>query len=155
MWQTCIIEGVKMTTKDKEYNKTRTEKQLKVMQAYVDGKNIQVSRKNKKEWTDADFPLWDFIVFDYRVKTEPKYRPYKNTEEMIADYKTRFKINNPDYTMPLIWIQTCISHNAYLVNAFPKESDHIKVSDFCIYFERLLEDYTYLDGSPCGKLVEE
>lgn len=53
---------------------------LPIIKAFAEGKQIEVKRKN--EW----FGIGDEIYFsestsDYRIKTEPKYRPFKTQEE--------------------------------------------------------------------------
>jgi len=86
-----------------------------------------------------------------KVKKEPKYRPYKDTDEMIADYKERFNVNNvPTFCMPLIWVKymevcsliTEIKPEMVVVNG-----DVQSMTDLSVW-------YTYLDGSPCGKVEE-
>lgn len=59
------------------------------MQAYLDGKEIQVNCGN--QWEDLGLkPLWCWDRCDYRIKPEPqepKYRPYKSAEEVLEDMK--------------------------------------------------------------------
>jgi len=59
-------------------NKAETEKAIKVMQAYADGKEIQFKRENsQKPWKDfkpGSEPIWDWYLFEYRVKPEPIVR---------------------------------------------------------------------------------
>lgn len=89
-----------------------------------------------------------------KVEKEPTYRPYKDTEEMIADYKERFKVSNvPDFCMPLIWVKgkppvTGVS----LASSFRNE--FVLLGEFIYNMENLFDDFTYLDGSPCGKVEE-
>ena len=52
---------------------------IAVMQAYVDGKQIQWKHISGM-WMDTTEPLWDNKT-SYRVKPETKYRPFKNTDE--------------------------------------------------------------------------
>lgn len=56
-----------------------TKERIAVMQAYVDGKQIQVESSDSK-WADVPEPSWS-INGNYRIKPEPKYRPFKNAEE--------------------------------------------------------------------------
>ena len=97
-------------------------------------------------------PIGGHIV---KVKKEPKYRPYKDTDEMIADWKERFGAKDcPSHSMPLIWVRLKSGTNAtYLVYGYLQNGVAIGVArpSFLV----LLEDYTYLDGSPCGKEVTE
>ena len=55
---------------------------LPIMHAYVDGRIIQFKKKEDNDWIDL---LEGGIVispgYDYRIKPEPKYRPFKTQEE--------------------------------------------------------------------------
>lgn len=128
-----------------------TQEKIEVMQAYLDGKQIQLKDCDGKwvNWTDAKHrePNWNWETGSYRIKPEPTYRPYKNTEEMIADFKERFNVNVPDYAMPLIWLKAKRIEYPILITSY---CDEDSATRFSCYFE----NYTYLDGSPVGKLVE-
>lgn len=80
------------------------------------------------------------------VNKKPQYRPYKDTDEMIADFKERFNVKVPPYAMPMIWV-TDGAVCSLITDIFPEE--------VLIYCDKesmkdLFEDCTYLDGSPCG-----
>lgn len=93
-------------------------------------------------------PCGDFILKE--VKKEPKYRPYKDTDEMIADYKERFNVSNvPSFCLPLIWVKEG-SICSLITDIMPKNV--ILYNGMHERMEVLFENYTYLDGSPCGKL---
>ena len=49
------------------------------MQAFVEGKTIEYSADGKF-WSKVDTPTWSSGKF-YRIKSEPKYRPFKTKEE--------------------------------------------------------------------------
>ena len=51
-----------------------------VMQAYIDGKQIQFYDDTNKVWKDIFDPDWFPSTF-YRIKPQPKYRSFKNAEE--------------------------------------------------------------------------
>lgn len=56
-----------------------TKERIAMMQAYVDGKQIQGKCSDGK-WADVPEPSWS-INGNFRVKPEPKYRPFKNADE--------------------------------------------------------------------------
>lgn len=87
-----------------------------------------------------------------KVKKEPKYRPYSDTDEMIADWKERFKKNWSKTSMPLIWVMNS-SGFKYLITAYLRM--YVKSGSDYFSMSALFDDYTYLDGSPCGKEVTE
>ena len=57
--------------------KEETRKAVKVMEAYANGKKIQYLDNNNK-WIDIHNPSFDWYDYAYRIKPEPKYRPFKN-----------------------------------------------------------------------------
>lgn len=46
--------------------------QIKVMQAFKDGKKIEVTSNNKFNWRETPDPHWNWEQCDYRIKEEPK-----------------------------------------------------------------------------------
>ena len=50
-------------------NREETKKAIEVMQAYVDGEQIEAKQEGC-EWR-ASFPIWDWGPNEYRVKQEP------------------------------------------------------------------------------------
>ena len=69
---------------------------IKVMQAYVEGKQIQY--KDDEVWIDIDDPDWDWHNWEYRIKPEPNYRPFRDSEEcwqeMLKHQPFGWLINN-------------------------------------------------------------
>ena len=53
---------------------------VKVMEAYANGKEIQFLNEDNK-WIDTDNPLFNWAKIAYRIKPEPKFRPFKSQEE--------------------------------------------------------------------------
>lgn len=136
-----------------------TKEKIKVMQAYEDGKAIQARSGSAIEWFDIKAPSWIWGVYDYRIAPEskvPTYRPYESVAEMLCDYKRRVcKINNqPKNTMPLIWLKY-IEHDEIkrLVIGFDMNDNQVLLNIWCD-MSYLYRNYQYLDGTPCGKLVE-
>lgn len=94
-------------------------------------------------------PIGGHIV---RVKKEPKYRPYKDTDEMIADWKERFGAKDwPLHSMPLIWLMW--DGTPFIITSFKKE--RVDVGSYTKTMQAIFSFFTYLDGSPCGKEVTE
>ncbi len=96
-----------------------------------------------------------FILF-YLVEepAEEKYRPYKNTDELIEDFKERIKgygVTSSKCPMfqQTIWIKRKDELKKHLIISFYE--DCIYIEDVCKDMKDLFENYTYLDGTPCGK----
>lgn len=126
---------------------------IEVIEAFKEGKKIERRRINDYEWVDDPTPLWDWALYDYRKKPEKEFRPYKDTEEMLDDFCERFHVTRTDYAEPSIWIKSKNSGVKYLIEV---------IGDFGVWTVKisigmtdLFKKYTYKDGSPCGKEVEE
>lgn len=66
-------------------NRNQAKQLLPIIQAYAEGKAIE-SRCIKGDtslWYDDKDPSFD-DDFEYRIKPEPKYRPFANAEECWA-----------------------------------------------------------------------
>lgn len=128
-----------------------TQEKIEVMKAYAEGRKIQYRNKDGEFWMDWPYsiePSWDWFHQDYRIKPENKYRPYKDTDEMIEDFKRRAEIATSEMSLPLIWVKSKADGYRYLLSDFGTASvDAVGFSD-------LFDDYTYLDGSPCGMREE-
>ena len=57
----------------------QTKEAIRVMQAYVDGKEVQYEVPNK-EWITTDQPAWNFISYNYRIKPTATLRPWTADE---------------------------------------------------------------------------
>lgn len=124
-----------------------TQEKIEVMKAYTEGKKIQARDIGGKYWWNVELPeepSWDWYHHDYRIKPESTYRPYKDTDEMIEDFKRRAEIATNEMSLPWIWIMSKKDGYRYLLSIFGTVTvDGTNFSD-------LLDDFTYLDGSPCG-----
>ena len=56
---------------------------LPVLQAWAEGKTIQCNVDDI--WRDAEIDLSLGDISKYRIKSEPKYRPFKTTEECWSE----------------------------------------------------------------------
>ena len=59
-------------------NREETIKAIRVMQAYVDGKEVESLYGGK--WALACIPRWDWDDTDYRIKSTAKLRPWTADE---------------------------------------------------------------------------
>ena len=86
---------------------------------------------------------------------EEKYRPYENTDEMIEDFKNRICGFAYEGNLPNIWIKEKNSGDKYLISGFIKDDTNtycVLIGTCFVSLEVLFKSYTYLDGSPCGKI---
>lgn len=135
-------------SKQKKGKNMTTEEKIAVMQAYVDGKKIQAKTFGADNWMDCIVePSWNWVVYDYRVKPEAKYRPYKDYREMVEDFCERFSESSHEYAMPLIWVKEKETGTIMLLTSFSKDTEAERLN-------RMFLAFTYLDGSTFGKKAE-
>lgn len=130
-----------------------TKERIAVMQAYVDGKQIQVESSDSK-WADVPEPCWS-INGNYRIKPEPKYRPFKDAEECWQEMLKH---------QPFGWIKEKGDKPSYELLACVSENDEAPIS-FASYgsavgmgvtvrsngeFSKTFNGFTFADGTPFG-----
>ena len=119
----------------------KVSEQIGIMKAYEDGKTIEQKRFGGTEWEsivyDEDFPF-DFEMNEYRIATEPKYRPYKSVEEAFNDAKKHG-----------FWVKNK-SHNLRMIGIIEgTESGRLYIGGFNASY--YLNNFVWHDdGSPCG-----
>ena len=75
-------------------NIEQTKEAIRVMQAFVDGKEIQ-SLAPFEEWITTDQPAWNFTSYTYRIKPIPVLRPWTPDEVPLGAWMRN--ITNREY----------------------------------------------------------
>ena len=121
---------------------------IEVMQACERGEQIEFCYTDEviKVWQDTNGkPLWNWGDTDYRVKLKPKYVPFETAEEFITAQrkKGRFIIDKKSGTKYNIFINS--SNIVYLTNIYS--------FSFFGTLQKIFDEFTFTDGTPCGKEV--
>ena len=96
-------------------------------------------------WHDTDFYQSPDV---YRIKPEPKYRPFKTQEEcwseMLKHQPFGWVIGGKDYEN--------FYHIEYVYSCNPYNYHRVKLSqnDMSFNYEHMFRDFTFIDGSPFG-----
>ena len=110
---------------------------LPIIQAFAEGKTIQVWANDT--WKDEDYPFFGPLC-QFRIKPEPKFRPFKNQEECWNEMLKH---------QPFGWVRSkkC---EALLWNVTSINKDDITI--ICDYykFHRAFECFEFTDGTPFG-----
>lgn len=130
-----------------------------VLTAYANGADLQYMAHNK--W--VDMKDGDAIVFcvdhgrEMRVKPETLIRPFKDYEELIAVWERKTGYMPPKDLMPIIWLKNK-DDTISMITDFKQIKLEGELLCSCVTMDgdnynmqELLESYTFLDGSPCGK----
>lgn len=126
-------------------NKERAKNLLPIIQAFAEGKKIESVPFGGIGWSDDFYPTWsdDFI---YRIKSVPKYRPFKDAEECWKEMQKH---------QPFGWVENKNSHRRYILTTMdpnPVYSDcNVRIGETWRGLEYLFEKYTFADGTPFGK----
>ena len=129
--------------------KEKAEKILPVIQAIINGQKIQVNINNRWEDVDENHNC-AFLPesYEYRIKPESKYRPFKNTEECWQEMQKH---------QPFGWIKPkgddTIS-KFMLIDSLMDEVVTVR-TNIRFNYQELLEHYTFADRTPFGIIEEE
>ena len=127
-----------------------------IMQAFAEGKIIETRRKPNtdnngvtkdgwyefNDWTEMK-ELEYLVNVDYRIKPEPKYRPFKNAEECWQEMQKH---------QPFGWVK---SKDGSTINKF-MFIDSLKNNEVTIRtsvrftYSELVKYYIFADGTPFG-----
>ena len=129
--------------------KEKAEKILPVIQAIINGQKIQVNINNRWEDVDENHNC-AFLPesYEYRIKPEPKYRPFENAEECWQEMLKH---------QPFGWIKPkgddTIS-KFMIIDSLMDEVVTVR-TNIRFNYNELLEHYTFADGTRFGVKVEE
>ena len=126
---------------------------MPILTAFVEGKTIQSYDHNKWKWKDEVEHLHtaDLFVrpFDFRIKPEPKYRPFRDGAECFDGMQkhepfgwVKLKIDPLNMTIGIAEVNKC--------NVFLSGSRFEAPFDYKEAFEKL----TFEDGTPFGMKEE-
>ena len=124
-----------------------------IMQAFAEGKIIETRRKPSavkgtdipNDWTEMkEIEFWNNT--EYRINPEPKYRPFKDTEECWEEMLKH---------QPFGWIKSKEDGSRSLITLIISE-ENIDIN--CIggfNSDKIMEMFTFADGAVFGILEEE
>lgn len=116
---------------------------LPIIQAFAEGKIVQYKNSFDK-WSDTEENEGLSFVCspsNYRIKPEPKYRPFKNQEECWNEMLKHRSIGWIRYDDSICAVQNIAPEGITI-------TDGIKISNF--YFEECLMKMKFIDGTPFG-----
>lgn len=120
-----------------------TKERIAVMQSYVDGKQIQGKCSDGK-WADVPEPSWS-INGNFRVKPEPKYRPFKDVDECWQEMLKH---------QPFGWLREK-KRNVRTQIGFMHTEGIQGTSGGSSNYKAFFDCFSFADGAPFGILEEE
>ena len=119
---------------------------LPIIKAYSEGKKIEYF--NGIKWEDREELRFSSDPLYYRIKQEPKYRPFKNSKECWEEMQKH---------QPIGQIKNKNTNRLYNISTIYEDEDTIKISteDFLLMPFTALESFIFADGTPFGIKEEE
>ena len=118
---------------------------LPIIQAFAEGKAIESRciKGDKSLWYDDEDPSFDDDL-EYRIKPEPKYRPFKNAEECWQEMQKH---------KPFGWVKSTLFKDLALVKRVT--TLYVEINRDIIDYKDALEKFTFADDTNFGVKVEE
>ena len=119
---------------------------LPIIQAFAEGKVIECRTKPSlvegtdvpNEWTEMkEIEFWNNT--EYRVKSKPKYRPFKDAEECWQEMKKH---------QPFGWVKSTLFKDFDLVQRVT--TLYVEINREIIDYKDALDKFTFADGTNFG-----
>ena len=125
-----------------------------ILQAFAEGKTIETRRKptadNNGVTKDGWFEFNDWaemkeleywVNVEYRIKPEPKYRPFKNSEECWTEMEKH---------QPFGWVKSKEDGSRSLITCIVADGEVSIDGIGGFVLDEIMEHYTFVDGLPFG-----
>lgn len=124
-------------------------RRAEIMIAFANGSDVQFYNRDTKQWEDI---RPECVLFEpaaeYRVKPEPKYRPFKNQEECWGEI-----LKHECYG----WVKSKDNNDRRHISSIQKD-DEDNAWFIIVSFggiegfssEQMFENFEFLDGTPFG-----
>lgn len=119
-------------------NREQAKELLPIIQAFAEGRPIEFKDSYEK-WVESDLMAFDLSPKNYRIKREPKYRPFANVEECWQEMQKH---------QPFGWVKA--SHGQFLITGLRKDGVAFGINDNWHGYDYIFKSYTFADGTPFG-----
>ena len=128
-------------------NKEEVKSVMNIIQAFADGKTIQAIDPYEDELVDqTGLNFKALFEGQYRIKTEPKYRPFANKEECWHEMQKH---------QPFGFMKFKDTESGYYMLTGISIGVGVGINDSLFSYDRVFDDYIFADGTPFGVKVEE
>lgn len=120
-------------------NRQEAKELLPIIQAFAKGRPIEYQDSYEK-WVESDIMAFDLSPENYRIKREPKYRPFANAEECWQEMQKH---------QPFGWLKHKTDNVYSFISKIDKDCCYFAVN---VYwgFDTLFKTKTFIDGAPFG-----
>ena len=121
-------------------NRQQAKELLPIVQAFVEGKTIEFRTNSISKWIETTTPKFD-LLHEYRIKPEPKYRPFRNKEECWNEMLKH---------QPFGWVKHTSSNEYFYSILEVVDGGCVFVYGPMVPFDEAYEFNTFADGTPFG-----
>lgn len=123
-------------------NRQQAKELLPIIQAFAEGKEIEYRKLGYKCWMDVTKPTFNIKLFEYRIKSETKYRPFENKEECWQEMQKH---------QPFGWIKGKEGEHHSLITSIIADEEEVYINGISGFvLDDIMEHYTFADGTPFG-----
>ncbi len=122
----------------------QAKKLLPIIQAFSEGKDIET--KTGSGWISIESMSFAGNPNIYRIKPEPKYRPFANAEECWKEMRKH---------EPFGWVIKKSNDREYNIQSVLIKEDVLYIRSSYVELVIAFNDYNFADGIPFGVKVEE
>lgn len=130
-------------------NRNKIEKLVSILQAHLDGKEIEFYSSTLNQWKTSSMNSIATLtsnIDNYRIKPEPKYRPFKDAEECWQEMQKH---------QPFGWLKMKDTESGYYILKCIANQVVIGLNETPFSYKKVFEDYIFADGAMFGVKVEE
>ena len=126
-------------------NRQQAKEMWPIMKAFAEGKVIQFRTDSISKWIETTTPKFN-LLHEYRIKPEPKYRPFKNNKECWNEM-LRHK--------PFGWVKVKNAEcDYYIIDGVYYSENYedavVSMSGEAFNYKEMIDNYLFADGTPFG-----
>ena len=127
-------------------NRKEAKELMPIIQAFAEGKTIQYydSLIDIADWEDCENPDFENLTYEFRIKPEPTYRPFKDAEECWQEMLKH---------QPFGWVKSTLFKDFDLVQRVT--TLYVEINREIIDYKDALDKFTFADGTNFGVKVEQ
>ena len=128
-------------------NRKEAKELMPIIQAFAEGKAIESRcvKGDKSLWYNDEDPSFD-DDFEYRIKPEQRYRPFKDAEECWQEMLKH---------QPFGWVKLKYTESGYYMLKGISSQVVIGFNETPFSYKKVFEDYTFANGTPFGAKIED
>ena len=129
-------------------NKEEVKSVMGIIQAFANGKTIQAIDPYDDEWCNQTKLNFEALFEgQYRIKPEPKYRPFANAEECWKEMQKH---------QPLGWVKDKKDGHYVLITGVDDDTCGMSLNGNAAWsLSGIMDLFTFSDGTPFGILEED